>query len=1458
MKTKKRFLSILLSLALMLGLMPGMSMTAYATTYSDYISDDLQVGDILKPGARYFEDNITVILQANGWGSEGEASTSEKRFTVEMRGLEIRDEGCIEVEGEDYSSTYCYPYANGEKVSAWEVVSFDGGEEPWEPKTITLTGFAPPAREPVTEISSDTTLSANINGYITITDNVTLDLAGYTITGGGYHSTIIINNGYTLTLIDSSTGKTGKITGGGGDAGGGVAVSNNATFNMQGGTISGNTATNGGGVALGGGATFTMSGGTITGNSADNGGGVYSSGSSFSMTGGTISNNSAGDFNYGGGVLIQSGNFSMSGTAAITGNVGGSDGGGVYFDGSTFTMSGGSISGGNHATSGGGVYVNSGTFNMTGGTITGNSTDGWAGGGVYTCSIFNMSGSAAITGNSASTEGGGVYQDRYSSAVFTMTGGSITNNTSGSKGYAGVCIREAGTFNLSGGAVIDGNTHGGTEEDICLYPGNVVKVTGALTMENTMSVRLTNSDGNDNGTGTIAQGSGYTLTETDGAKFIASTTNRRAKYDSENSKEILVALYTVTYNANGATSGTVPTDENNPYESGSTVTVLGNTGNLAKTSHNFNGWNTAANGSGTPYAADATFNIEKSTTLYAQWEEVTHAHDFIYYASGATITATCANADGNCTLPPSTEGGSDHVATLTIAAAGGTYDGTTAFIATVTNNIPAVEGDTVGSIEYYKVDAEGATTGGTKQNSAPVNAGYYYASVTLTSGSNSYSAVKAFTVAKGTAEALDENTARTNSGINYQTEQATPSSGYQISTDNANPVTSTPVSLTDILDGNTPTIYVRRTETDNQNAGDWVAVTLAVRPAAPTGLTTTNATNGGMADGKINGTSATMEYSANSGTNWSDASATETLVTPGTYLVRVKATDSAPHGVAATVTVGSNYVALDENTKPTVTVSDSHNPPQVGDTLTAETAATDLIYQWYRGNDPIDNATGATYNLTVDDLGKAITVTVRQTKQADGTDYAEADRPARTSDPTSAVVKKAGPAAPANAAAAGFVPNYPEETFTIGNDYEVSSANGDTVTAISSLADVIDGTGKVYIRAKETADTQASAWLEVTLPSRPDAPTAPATENATNGGTADGKIKNALATWEYRNKETGKEPTDWTTMTAGDVSVKPGTYQIRVKATDSAPHGTATEVTVGSNYVALDGNTKPTVTVSDSHNPPVVDDILTASTTASDIVYEWYRDGEKIDGQTASTFTLTANDVGKAITVKVMQTKDENGTDYAEGARPSQTSEATAAVVKKAGPDAPADATAAGFKIDYAAETFTVDDDYEVSTTKDDTGTGVIPDGSLTGALDGEGKIYIRKKETADTQAGAWLEVTLSSRPAALSGLTTESATDGGTADGKIKGTTADMEYSPDNGTTWIDAAATETAVKPGTYLVRVKATNDTPAGRPAEVTVGSKEIILPDDQKPKVESSLGYTGSEHPLVVKGEAKAAR
>ncbi|GAB6928898.1 hypothetical protein JCM10914A_28810 [Paenibacillus sp. JCM 10914] len=78
--------------------------------------------------------------------------------------------------------------------------------------------------------------------------------------------------------------------------------------------------------------------------------------------------------------------------------------------------------------------------------------------------------------------------------------------------------------------------------------------------------------------------------------------------------------YRVSYDGNGATGGLVPIDSQT-YETGNHVTVADNTGSLVKTGYTFNGWNTEADGSGTSFAANETFNIiAANVTLYAMWD----------------------------------------------------------------------------------------------------------------------------------------------------------------------------------------------------------------------------------------------------------------------------------------------------------------------------------------------------------------------------------------------------------------------------------------------------------------------------------------------------------------------------------------------------------------------------------------------------------------------------------------------------------------------------------------------------------------------------------------------------------------------------------------------------------------------------------------------------------------------
>ena len=76
--------------------------------------------------------------------------------------------------------------------------------------------------------------------------------------------------------------------------------------------------------------------------------------------------------------------------------------------------------------------------------------------------------------------------------------------------------------------------------------------------------------------------------------------------------------YMVTYDGNGSSQGTVPTDSNR-YLANAEVTVAAQ-GDLRKTGYSFVGWNTRADGGGTDYAPAANFQMPgESLTLYAKW-----------------------------------------------------------------------------------------------------------------------------------------------------------------------------------------------------------------------------------------------------------------------------------------------------------------------------------------------------------------------------------------------------------------------------------------------------------------------------------------------------------------------------------------------------------------------------------------------------------------------------------------------------------------------------------------------------------------------------------------------------------------------------------------------------------------------------------------------------------------------
>lgn len=74
-------------------------------------------------------------------------------------------------------------------------------------------------------------------------------------------------------------------------------------------------------------------------------------------------------------------------------------------------------------------------------------------------------------------------------------------------------------------------------------------------------------------------------------------------------------IYSVDYNGNQSTSGTVPATTSSAISQ----TVAANSGNLSRTGFTFSGWNSQSDGSGTSYAVGSSILPTADITLYAQW-----------------------------------------------------------------------------------------------------------------------------------------------------------------------------------------------------------------------------------------------------------------------------------------------------------------------------------------------------------------------------------------------------------------------------------------------------------------------------------------------------------------------------------------------------------------------------------------------------------------------------------------------------------------------------------------------------------------------------------------------------------------------------------------------------------------------------------------------------------------------
>ena len=99
---------------------------------------------------------------------------------------------------------------------------------------------------------------------------------------------------------------------------------------------------------------------------------------------------------------------------------------------------------------------------------------------------------------------------------------------------------------------------------------------------------------------------------------------------------------TITFDRNGG-SGSMTAQV-----AGTSVAI--NPNEFARSNYTFNGWNTAANGSGFAYSEGAIFSFQEDTTLYAQWQPVVATYRVTFYGNAAD-GGTTASQSASTTTP---------------------------------------------------------------------------------------------------------------------------------------------------------------------------------------------------------------------------------------------------------------------------------------------------------------------------------------------------------------------------------------------------------------------------------------------------------------------------------------------------------------------------------------------------------------------------------------------------------------------------------------------------------------------------------------------------------------------------------------------------------------------------------------------------------------------------------------
>ena len=457
-----------------------------------------------------------------------------------------------------------------------------------------------------------------------------------------------------------------------------------------------------------------------------------------------------------------------------------------------------------------------------------------------------------------------------------------------------------------------------------------------------------------------------TFTGTAAAGSVTIKALNAALSENHDSNEITVVVptatsYTVTFDANGSTGGTKPSDQTKTHDV--TLVLAANTGTLVKTGYTFAGWNTAADASGTSYAEGANYTDNAGDTLYAKWtadQTITFgalggktygdsAFDVSATATSGLTVSFGSQTESICTVIGTT---------VTIISAGdctvrasqsgnGSYNPATPVdrTFTVSKATPTATLAVSNSPQSYTGSGQAATVGITASSVA----GAVQNILTGGAATQTNAATYAVTANFVPTDTTNYNTLTAISAGNFVINNASQSAptglaGVAPSTYGASDgkITGTTVEMEYKLSGAGSYTVASATETTSLAAGDYKVrlaaktgfnaspdtdVTIAAganaSQSAPTGLAGVAPSTYGASDGKITGTTVAMEYKLSTDSSYVAASATETTgLAAGDYKVRLAAKTgfNASPDTDVTIAAGANA------SQPVVTTStDDHS-----------------------------------------------------------------------------------------------------------------------------------------------------------------------------------------------------------------------------------------------------------------------------------------------------------------------------------------------------------------------------------------------------------------------------------------------------------------------------------------------------------------------------------------------------